>query len=85
MSTTPLSHLINLPRRHPIPDIMAHLSPMFTSGMLSAAGMGCSPHLHLALPLPPKAAGAAWTGDTASWEGQATLREWASAGMGPRS
>lgn len=32
----PLSYLINLPRRHLIPDIMAHLSPVFTSGMLSA-------------------------------------------------
>lgn len=70
MSTNPLSHLINLPRRHSIPDIIAHLSPMFTSGMLSAAGMGCSPPLPSPhLPLPLKAAGAAWTGDTVSWVG----------------
>lgn len=59
----PLSYLINLPRRHLIPDIMAHLSPVFTSGMLSAVrDAGRLPAN--TPPLPPKGVGAAGTGDS---------------------
>lgn len=56
----PLScYLINLPRRHLIPDTAAHLSPVFTSGVLSKWD---SPHSRGA----PKGVGAAGIGDTVS-------------------
>lgn len=50
-------YLINLPRRHLILDIRAHLSLVFKSGMLRGVGMGWSAS---------KGLGAAGAGDSVS-------------------